>query len=1340
METEKEKTFYYPWVRKGLGAYIDEKENLNGSAKGRAELTIRSDYSVQHILPKEKIGYDTTMRSLEKKVKFIGPGDILRVNPSAVMKVHPDADSVGFPKQLVPYIEFWEPDFLWRYTPASENQGKLRPWLSLVICRQEDIQFRTLSDGLTYFSFIGGDDAWNASFPSVDKMFLCAHAQGMKEDEPEFCRLLGFHTGDLMEETDYAALLIPTYETGRLRGLGYDEKDINSIAAQKPAWENSFSKQKSDRKQGLDFPVYYKWFFKTGTNDFDTIVKGLGVSKVEKPGLILDVTDMGEGFSYNTVEHENSRPSIVMPAATLTLDYRKEPAFPAKDIPKYDTEGVLYDNLEWMMEHNPVFAENKANSIGKDVGEDPGDEDPWIVPPAYGARHAMAFRIDDPEEPKPWLRELNMDIHYRVSAGLGRSVVQKHQEELMDRAWKQVEAIQALNMELYRRLLSIQANKSLRRKTVDQYASDGDSDKYIEYMMRYLSSMMNAGADKISLSSIIGKAGIPAAFAAPSFQNNTEKLARYVSGMDATTLMEHIVKDQLFRFSPAEPAGALDAEALSRWCLNSQEALAYRVFDNYWNKFLSLKCSANSGLYTVGVVQKSVTTARAAWTPYEAVIQHLTDDLKGKDAEGGYYEDKDIYDAVHNFSQGKEIECYSHPRLYVMNDNAFDSLSKKDGISFHEDVGKLSFPKNPEYLDLSLEALSIPEGMFKDFFGEADLANIGEGNYSYFSYYKLKRREDFTAWRVFLGENKVAGTTNRYYEHGAILPELGSITPLLGWDQGHDEETVYLIKYHLERSIKRANVSCYEVFKEFRRFLKSEFDYPLKTGFVRGLKNYNINNYPDLAQTHKDCYSEYQWDLLVSTFWGEGPSFQDLVSIQLNFMSSFLFGFIQKSKVLGNGSYFCKFWNSAVNAAFHTTGQCTLLSALCFNKTFGGWFLSKLPLLIYGGKVTGISELDDLKSIHNYLRDHPAFVIIPRKTFDKLKKTEFKGDEFVESVRKKAQGEGFYKEAYDYFQKLNGDIHSQKEAFVPKASGQTPDTPEQPAINDKDVSEYQESIVNKEAYESMKSVAERYYENFYANDKEGERLREGYLDDLLRSKYPILAYPFFPEPTFHYLKMVSDRFIIPGMDEIADESVAMFKSNPAFTEAFLCGMNTEMGTELQWREYPTDRRGSYFRKFWDSESSVAAIQSDTFFDVKPLHLWGNTPLGGNHLKGKDDLLIFAVKSELFRLYPDTKVYLNKAKKADGSGHIVLDEEKIPAVMETFAREDVFLVGFKIKVLKALGNPDDKDYGYMLTFEQNLDDLNFANLEDNSAFNNSAEAADALKDRVTIVAKHVSLFV
>ena len=29
------------------------------------------------------------------------------------------------------------------------------------------------------------------------------------------------------------------------------------------------------------------------------------------------------------------------------------------------------------------------------------------------------------------------------------------------------------------------------------------------------------------------------------------------------------------------------------------------------------------------------------------------------------------------------------------------------------------------------------------------------------------------------------------------------------------------------------------------------------------------------------------------------------------------------------------------------------------------------------------------------------------------------------------------------------------------------------------------------------------------------------------------------------------------------------------------GVNVEFGSELLWREYPTDQRGSSFRQFWD---------------------------------------------------------------------------------------------------------------------------------------------------------------
>lgn len=1318
---ESEITYYFPWVRKGLGAYINEKENLNGSAKGRAELEVQSNYTVQQILPEGTTGTGNSDRFLVKTVKFVGPGDILRVNPSAVMKIHPDADSEGFPVQYLPYIEFWEPDFLWRYTPASPDQDKLRPWLSLIVCRQEDIQLRSLSDGLCYFTFIGNDDAWNASFLNVDELFRCAHAQGRKKDEPEFCRLLALRNKkDMEDDTDYVALLIPTYETGRLRGLGYSEEDINGIAAQKPAWENIFSDQKTKRTQGMDFPVYYKWFFRTGKNDFDTIVTNLGVSKVEKPGLVLDVTDMGEGFSYDTVEHGYSRPSIMMPAATLTVDYKKEPAFPAKDSPEFSTEDILYDNLEWMMKNNPVFAENKANSEGKDVEEDPGDEDPWIVPPAYGARHAMSFQIDDPE--KPWLQELNMDIHYRASAGLGRSIVQKHQEELVDRAWKQVEAVQALNMELYRRLLSIQTNKSLQRKTVDQYASDGDNAKYIEYMMRYLSAMRNAGAEKISLLDILQDAGIPASFASASFQNNTEKLSRYVTKLDSSTLMDHIVKDQLFRFTNAEPAGALDTEVMARWCLFAQESLTFLAFKNKWSNYFSPLCKSGEGIVKVGVKQKAINQISFSHTPYDAVIQYLTREAKQMkiddvEVETGCYDFGEVYYTVQAFSPE---ETTLHPRLYVMDNGSFDSFCKKGGASLVESNGKLTF-RDSSFHDLSVKALSIPKDLYEEFFGNADLANTGEGQYSYFCMEKLNARNDIKAWRVFPAEKKVTGTTASFYDQKRLVHTPGNITMSQGWSEGYDYEAIYFLKRYLNSSINRLRAKHYDVFKEFREFMYAQFvEYGADPrAFVQTLKDYGIDR----------DYNDYQWNTLRDTLWGEGPSYRDEVNLLLNFMASFLY------RLLHKGDLFCKIWNSALELHGYKEGG-TLLSSLCYNERFGAWFLSMLPQVIFSESFTiRRNMLDGLFRIHTYLANNPALIIVPQKTVSSLKEIEYKGDEFVDSVRKKTNKE-YYKEDYEHLRQLSADILSRKESFVPHAP--TESTPP-PAIKDEDVTHYQESIENKEAYENIAKVARTYYETFYANDAEGERLRADYIDKLLMSKYPILAYPFFPEPTFYYLKMLSDRFIIPGMDEIADESIAMFKSNPAFTEAFLCGMNTEMGTELQWREYPTDRRGSYFRKFWDSESSVAAIQGDNFFDIKPLHLWGNTHLGENHLQGKEDLLIFAVKSDLFCLYPGTKVYLNKAEMKD-DGSMKLGDDKIPAVMETFAREDVFLVGFKIKVLEALGNPADENYGYMLTFEQDLDDLNFTNVEDRSAFHNSAEMADALKDQVTIVAKHVSLFV
>ncbi|MCQ2148168.1 MAG: hypothetical protein MJZ16_11750, partial [Bacteroidales bacterium] len=494
--SNSDNVYYFPWVRKGLGGYINEKESLGDSSKEntlcRAEITIKSNYETE----REKSGGEvsTSEQFLEKVVKFSGPGDILKVSPAAIMKVHPSDGEEGFPIQNIPYIEFWEPDFPWRFTPASDLDDKLRPWLSLVVVKSSEVKMFSLAEGHHAFKFIGDKDSWHDSFLKVSEQYHSAHAQGENEDTADFSRVMAIrNVQELQPDTEYTALLIPTYETGRLRGLGFEEEALKDIAAQKSSWDDEFESQKS-RLQGFEFPVYHHWSFKTGNDNFDTLVAKIAPVKVNKPGILLDVTNMGEGFDYDTVKHASSRNSIVMPAVTLTPGFTPEAPFPAK---KGSTESVLYNNLEDLLSKNPVFLENKSDIAGGDQRILEGDDDPWIVPPVYGARHAMSTELHDKEH--PWIDEVNMDIHNRAAAGLGRQVVQTHQEELVNRAWKQIDAVQALNMELYKRLLSYNTNKALKRKTVDKFA-DEDNEQYIEYLMRYHSSMKNTSAGATSLS------------------------------------------------------------------------------------------------------------------------------------------------------------------------------------------------------------------------------------------------------------------------------------------------------------------------------------------------------------------------------------------------------------------------------------------------------------------------------------------------------------------------------------------------------------------------------------------------------------------------------------------------------------------------------------------------------------------------------------------------------------------------------------------------------------------------------------------------------------------------
>ena len=99
------------------------------------------------------------------------------------------------------------------------------------------------------------------------------------------------------------------------------------------------------------------------------------------------------------------------------------------------------------------------------------------------------------------------------------------------------------------------------------------------------------------------------------------------------------------------------------------------------------------------------------------------------------------------------------------------------------------------------------------------------------------------------------------------------------------------------------------------------------------------------------------------------------------------------------------------------------------------------------------------------------------------------------------------------------------------------------------------------------------------------------LNGLLQSRFtevegdclnPIMAAPEFPQPTHDLLIEHSKNTFLPGIENIKPNTIGLLETNQRFLEAFMCGLNHELATELLWRGYPTDQRGSYFRQFWDT--------------------------------------------------------------------------------------------------------------------------------------------------------------
>jgi hypothetical protein len=206
---------------------------------------------------------------------------------------------------------------------------------------------------------------------------------------------------------------------------------------------------------------------------------------------------------------------------------------------------------------------------------------------------------------------------------------------------------------------------------------------------------------------------------------------------------------------------------------------------------------------------------------------------------------------------------------------------------------------------------------------------------------------------------------------------------------------------------------------------------------------------------------------------------------------------------------------------------------------------------------------------------------------------------------------------------------------------------------------------------------------------------------------PAMAYPDFEDPMYAKLRDISPELLIPNLKLIPPNTISLLVTNEVFIESYMVGLNHEFGKELLWREYPTDRRGSYFRQFWDvkglitNETGLSQQQlTEKHKDITPLDKWlSHSHMGDHNNRGPQDKkdVVLLIRGELLKKFPNTIIYAQKA-------HIGLDKNNKPdasldPVIKGVKTDGDMQTEIKFPIFKAEIDPDIKFFGFELTVEQ-----------------------------------------
>jgi hypothetical protein len=478
---------FLPWLRQGIANQITARD-------GDTTVKLRATISVALELKGEAIAGGTLTELIPpKNIELYGPGDIVGIESRSILKSEPQHWITNFEPNYLPYIDFYDEDFPWRYTPAAPNGSRLKPWIMLVVLKEDEFKDgANIKDKPLPFIEVANPSV----FPPAQNLWAWAHVhinrslgqeivstdmaavipkfQSILNENPDLAYSRIVCPRKLEPNAAYHAFLVPVFESGRLAGLGLSpDKAPNATAI---AWETYAS-----REESTNYPYYHRWYFRTGTvGDFEYLVRLLKPKPVDRRvgTRDLDVLNPGSGLPGIDIPSLNG---ILKLGGALQPPLKPEPD-PNKLTPEEqkavravkDSEILdsLYPqpfqtalaSLINLADDYAIKSAGAANTDAQAANTTPGDEpnldlrvpkednpdeeeidaDPLITPPLYGCWHSLTQRLlkersgNSVSLDRNWVHQLNLDPRYRVPAGFGTKVVQENQEEYMNAAWEQI--------------------------------------------------------------------------------------------------------------------------------------------------------------------------------------------------------------------------------------------------------------------------------------------------------------------------------------------------------------------------------------------------------------------------------------------------------------------------------------------------------------------------------------------------------------------------------------------------------------------------------------------------------------------------------------------------------------------------------------------------------------------------------------------------------------------------------------------------------------------------------------------------------------------------------------